>query len=158
MKKLLLILSVALLCMTTGYAQKAKFGHVDYGAVMKEMPGIDTAQTNLLKLQKELQESSENAVQSFPKLTLTDQQWNPAERDNYYQWGNTYWFAATEDGIYHSFSQNLYPSDGNSDDAYVDAARDYEQKYLHNYGNSNPIFFTLTVRTLPLYSVPSMKE
>ena len=55
MKKLLLILSVALLCMTTGYAQKAKFGHVDYGAVMKEMPGIDTAQQALLAYQQELE-------------------------------------------------------------------------------------------------------
>ena len=55
MRKLLTIICVALLCVTTGYAQKAKFGHVDYGAVLKEMPGIDTAQQALLTYQQELE-------------------------------------------------------------------------------------------------------
>lgn len=58
MKKYFVIL-LALVLSVTGYAQKAKFGHVDYAAIMKEMPGIDTAQTNLLNLQKELQETGQ---------------------------------------------------------------------------------------------------
>lgn len=58
MKKYIVIL-LALVLSVTGYAQKAKFGHVDYAAIMKEMPGIDTAQTNLLSLQKELQETGQ---------------------------------------------------------------------------------------------------
>lgn len=58
MKKYIVIL-LALVLSVTGYAQKAKFGHVDYAAIMKEMPGIDTAQTNLLSLQKELQEAGQ---------------------------------------------------------------------------------------------------
>jgi len=58
MKKYALILFVLALTLT-GFSQKAKFGHVDYGAIMKEMPGIDTAQTNLLNLQKELQETGQ---------------------------------------------------------------------------------------------------
>lgn len=58
MKKYFVIL-LALVLSVTGYAQKAKFGHVDYAAIMKEMPGIDTAQTNLLSLQKELQETGQ---------------------------------------------------------------------------------------------------
>ena len=55
MKKFLILIAVALLCATTGYAQKAKFGHVDYGTIMKEMPGIDTAQQALLEYQQELE-------------------------------------------------------------------------------------------------------
>ena len=58
MKKYIIIL-VALCFSVTGFAQKAKFGHVDYAAIMKDMPGIDTAQTNLLNLQKELQETGQ---------------------------------------------------------------------------------------------------
>ena len=58
MKKYIIII-LALVLSVTGYAQKAKFGHVDYAAIMKEMPGIDTAQTNLLNLQKELQETGQ---------------------------------------------------------------------------------------------------
>lgn len=58
MKKYIVIFLVLALSVT-GYAQKAKFGHVDYAAIMKEMPGIDTAQANLLTLQKELQETGQ---------------------------------------------------------------------------------------------------
>ena len=65
MKKFLIILSVALLCVTTGYAQKAKFGHVDYGAVMKEMPGIDTAQQALLTYQQELEAVGKQMADEF---------------------------------------------------------------------------------------------
>jgi len=58
MKRFALILLMLALTVT-GFSQKAKFGHVDYGAIMKEMPGIDTAQTNLLNLQNELQQTGE---------------------------------------------------------------------------------------------------
>ena len=51
--------------MTTGYAQKAKFGHVDYGAVMKEMPGIDTAQQALLTYQQELEAVGKQMADEF---------------------------------------------------------------------------------------------
>ena len=46
MKKLIIIVCL-LAGIATSFAQKAKFGHVDYAAIMKEMPGIDTAQTRL---------------------------------------------------------------------------------------------------------------
>ena len=55
MKKFLIIIAAALLCFTTGHAQKAKFGHVDYGEIMKIMPGIDTAQQALIEYQQELE-------------------------------------------------------------------------------------------------------
>ena len=64
MKKLIIIL-LALICTVGGFAQKAKFGHVDYGAIMKEMPGIDTAQTALLNVQKELQEAGQQMANEF---------------------------------------------------------------------------------------------
>ena len=65
MRKLLTIICIALLCLTTGYAQKAKFGHVDYGAVMKEMPGIDTAQQALLSYQQELEAVGQQMADEF---------------------------------------------------------------------------------------------
>lgn len=58
MKKYIIILFAVVMSLP-GFAQKAKFGHVDYAAIMKDMPGIDTAQTNLLNLQKELQETGQ---------------------------------------------------------------------------------------------------
>ncbi|MBO6080362.1 MAG: OmpH family outer membrane protein [Bacteroidales bacterium] len=65
MKKFLVIISIALLCATTGFAQKAKFGHVDYGALMKEMPGIDTAQQALLQYQQELEAVGKQMAEEF---------------------------------------------------------------------------------------------
>jgi outer membrane protein len=65
MKKFLIIITVALLCVTTGYAQKAKFGHVDYAAVMKEMPGIDTAQQALMAYQEELEAVGQQMADEF---------------------------------------------------------------------------------------------
>jgi len=65
MRKLLTIICVALLCVTTGYAQKAKFGHVDYGAVLKEMPGIDTAQQALMTYQQELEAVGQQMADEF---------------------------------------------------------------------------------------------
>lgn len=65
MKKFLVIISIALLCATTGYAQKAKFGHVDYGTLMKEMPGIDTAQQALQQYQQELEAVGQQMADEF---------------------------------------------------------------------------------------------
>lgn len=65
MKKCLIIITVALLCATTGYAQKAKFGHVDYAAVMKDMPGIDTAQQALMDYQQELEAVGQQMADEF---------------------------------------------------------------------------------------------
>lgn len=48
-----------------GFAQKAKFGHVDYASIMKVMPGIDTAQTALLNFQQELQETGQAMATEF---------------------------------------------------------------------------------------------
>ncbi len=71
MKKYLMIIAVALLCFTTSYAQKAKFGHVDYGAIMKEMPGIDTAQQALVEYQQELEAVGKQMAEEF-KLKQTE--------------------------------------------------------------------------------------
>lgn len=65
MKKFLIIIAAALLCFTTGYAQKAKFGHVDYGEIMKVMPGIDTAQQALVEYQQELEAVGKQMADEF---------------------------------------------------------------------------------------------
>lgn len=65
MKKFLIVISIALLCATAGYAQKAKFGHVDYGSLMKEMPGIDTAQQALMQYQQELEAVGQQMADEF---------------------------------------------------------------------------------------------
>lgn len=64
MKRLTIIL-ICLVFSVAGFAQKAKIGHVDYGALMKEMPGIDTAQTALMEYQKELEETGQQMVDEF---------------------------------------------------------------------------------------------
>lgn len=64
MKKLTLIL-FCLLLTVAGFSQKAKFGHVDYGTIMKDVPGIDTAQAVLLDYQKELEETGQQMVNEF---------------------------------------------------------------------------------------------
>jgi outer membrane protein len=65
MKRIFIICFVALLCTTASYAQKAKFGHVDYGAVMKDMPGIDTAQQALQAYQQELEAVGKQMADEF---------------------------------------------------------------------------------------------
>lgn len=64
MKKLTLVLFCLLLAVA-GFSQKAKFGHVDYGTIMKDVPGIDTAQATLLDYQKELEETGQQMVNEF---------------------------------------------------------------------------------------------
>lgn len=61
-------LTVVVLCLfvtLAGYSQKAKFGHVDYAALMKDIPGIDTAQTVLMEYQKELETVGQQMVNEF---------------------------------------------------------------------------------------------
>ena len=65
MKRILTICIIAVCCITAGYAQKAKFGHVDYGAIMKEMPGIDTAQQALVEYQQELEAVGKQMAEEF---------------------------------------------------------------------------------------------
>ena len=65
MKRILTICIIAVCCITAGYAQKAKFGHVDYGAIMKEMPGIDTAQQALVEYQQELEAVGKQMADEF---------------------------------------------------------------------------------------------
>ena len=109
-------------------------------------------------VQKELHESSENAVQSFPKLSLTEQQWNPAEHEAVVNGADGAWFIPTEDGVYHSFLQHTYPSDGEFMEAYMDAERAYEETHKL-YGNTAaiPVFFTAadTKESTPLCARPN---
>lgn len=65
MKKFLIIIAAVVLSFTAGYAQKAKFGHVDYGTIMKEMPGIDTAQQALIHYQQELEAVGKQMADEF---------------------------------------------------------------------------------------------
>ena len=64
MKKLI-IFTLCLFVTVAGFSQKAKFGHVDYATLMKDMPGIDTAQTVLMEYQKELEETGQQMVNEF---------------------------------------------------------------------------------------------
>lgn len=65
MKKTVLICAIALCTAFAGFAQKAKFGHVDYGTIMKVMPGIDTAQQALADFQKELETVGQQMAEEF---------------------------------------------------------------------------------------------
>jgi outer membrane protein len=65
MKRILIICAVAMLSLTAGFAQKAKFGHVDYGEIMKLMPGIDTAQQALVQYQQELEAVGKQMAEEF---------------------------------------------------------------------------------------------
>lgn len=64
MKKLIIVI-LCLFVTVAGFCQKAKFGHVDYGTLMKDIPGIDTAQTVLMEYQKELEETGQQMVNEF---------------------------------------------------------------------------------------------
>lgn len=64
MKKLIIII-LAITATMAGFAQKAKFGHVDYGSIMQVMPGIDSARTQLESYQQELEETGQAMVNEF---------------------------------------------------------------------------------------------
>jgi len=44
---------------------QSKFGHVDYGEIMKNMPGIDSAQTVMLNFRNDLQATAEQMTKEF---------------------------------------------------------------------------------------------
>ncbi|HNX21266.1 MAG TPA: OmpH family outer membrane protein [Bacteroidales bacterium] len=69
MKKRTIILVLLLTGLfATSFAQsKAKFGHIDYGAIIKLIPGVDTAQTVLETFQKDLQTEGEQMAAEFKK-------------------------------------------------------------------------------------------
>jgi Skp family chaperone for outer membrane proteins len=70
MKKRILILSILLIALcSVGFSQsKAKFGHIDYGAVIRLIPGVDTAQTALETYTKDFQLEGEVMATEFSKL------------------------------------------------------------------------------------------
>lgn len=54
---------------SVGFSQsKAKFGHIDYGAIIRLIPGVDTAQTVLETFSKEYQAEGEIMAKEFTKL------------------------------------------------------------------------------------------
>lgn len=70
MKKRILIVSILLIAIcSVGFSQtKAKFGHIDYGAVIRLMPGVDTAQLALETYTKDFQTEGEIMANEFTKL------------------------------------------------------------------------------------------
>lgn len=64
MKRISIIL-FCLLISVACFAQKVKIGHVDYGALMKDMPGIDTVQVALNNFQAEFEETGQQMVKEF---------------------------------------------------------------------------------------------
>lgn len=69
MKKVFIILFViAILCPISTFAQqKVKFGHVNYGEIIKLMPGIDSVQKIVEDFQADLQATGEEMVKEFQK-------------------------------------------------------------------------------------------
>lgn len=69
MKRLFIIIVLAaLLCPFAASAQqKVKFGHIDYGEIIKIMPGIDTVQKVIADMQAELQATGEDMAKEFQK-------------------------------------------------------------------------------------------
>jgi outer membrane protein len=64
--KILLILLIfnSQLSTLNSFAQ-SKFGHVDYGEIMKNMPGIDSAQTVMINFRNDLQATAEHMSKEF---------------------------------------------------------------------------------------------
>lgn len=69
MKRLFIIIVLAaLLSPFASFAQqKVKFGHIDYGEIIKVMPGIDTVQKVIADMQAELQATGEDMAKEFQK-------------------------------------------------------------------------------------------
>jgi outer membrane protein len=63
MKKITLILTLCILCITSTFAQK--YGHVNSYDVMMAMPGIDSIQIKLVDFQQNLATLYENMVAEF---------------------------------------------------------------------------------------------
>lgn len=69
MKRIVLsFIIIALMFPIMGFAQqKTKFGHVNYGDIIKEMPGIDSVQKVVADFQAELQATGEGMYAEFQK-------------------------------------------------------------------------------------------
>lgn len=67
MKKisLLLLLVAAILFPQNSWAQKAKFGHIDYAATIQQMDGIDTVQTVVAKFKADLEAEAATMNEEF---------------------------------------------------------------------------------------------
>ncbi|MDY6348188.1 MAG: OmpH family outer membrane protein [Bacteroidales bacterium] len=65
MKKVALTCLLVAAFAVSGFSQKAKFAHVDYGTIMKEMPGIDSIQKVLLDYQQELEAVGQQMAEEF---------------------------------------------------------------------------------------------
>ena len=67
MKRFLTILILAVLCSLPNLtsAQKAKFGHCDYNAIMQAIPGYDTIQTAAMALKDELEKDYNAMAEEF---------------------------------------------------------------------------------------------
>ena len=63
MKKIVLVLAVCAFCVTSAFAQK--YGHVNSGDIMQNMPGIDSVNIKLTAFQKSLETLYENMVNEF---------------------------------------------------------------------------------------------
>ncbi|MDR1113086.1 MAG: OmpH family outer membrane protein [Bacteroidales bacterium] len=70
MKKITWIVALLLLLPAAMFAQnKVKFGHVNYGDMIKLMPGVDTAEKVLQTYQAELQVVGEGMYKEFQEKT-----------------------------------------------------------------------------------------
>ena len=69
MKRLFIIIVLATLLspFVASAQQRAKFGHIDYGEIIKIMPGIDTVQKVITDMQAELQATGEEMAKEFQK-------------------------------------------------------------------------------------------
>jgi outer membrane protein len=63
MKKITLILSLCIICITSTFAQK--YGHVNSNDIMMSMPGIDSIQIKIEQFQKDLATLYENMVNEY---------------------------------------------------------------------------------------------
>lgn len=64
----IIIILAAFLCPFATFAQqKVKFGHLDYGEIIKVMPGIDSLQKVVADMQAELQATGEEMAKEFQK-------------------------------------------------------------------------------------------
>jgi outer membrane protein len=63
MKKITLILTISIFCITSTFAQK--YGHVSSNEIMMAMPGVDSIQIKLAEFQNSLATLYENMVSEF---------------------------------------------------------------------------------------------
>ena len=67
----IIVILAALLCPFASFAQqKVKFGHLDYGEIIKVMPGIDTVQKVVADMQADLQAKQMELLKPFQEKIL----------------------------------------------------------------------------------------